>query len=121
MKKLAILICFFLQGLLTVTNAQGLPTFESPNEEQWLVEARKTDKPALISKAKLTDAEAEKVLAIDIWAMRMGQLSSSGINDTAFTRKMMDKKIDKYRNIPLSVRQITAVINYYEEKRKHLL
>jgi len=78
-------------------------------------------KPQLIEKTKLTDAQADKVLEIQLGSM--GQMR--GMRDlTDEQREAKQKEIretnnKKFKDIPLTDDQIKAVNEFYDEMRKN--
>jgi hypothetical protein len=66
MKKIVTFIVVVVLALPIVANSQGTITTSSP--ESFLTYLRDRQKPALISKLKLTDEQAEKVIEVQVWA-----------------------------------------------------
>ena len=78
-------------------------------------------KPQLIEKTKLSDAEADKVLEIQLWA----QSQNRGLRDlsdderAAKQKETAEERKKKMKAIPLTDDQIKAVDDFYEEMRRN--
>ena len=78
-------------------------------------------KPQLIEKTKLSDAEADKVLEIQLWA----QAQNRGLRDlsdderAAKQKETAEERKKKMKAIPLTDDQIKAVDDFYEEMRRN--
>jgi formate-dependent nitrite reductase cytochrome c552 subunit len=78
-------------------------------------------KPQLMEKTKLTDAQCDKVLEIQI-SMMGAQRGLRELSDEERAKKMKeinDEREKKYKAIPLTDDQIKAVNDFYEEMRKN--
>jgi len=131
MKKL--LFLSLISGVLisTSTNAQGpevkpQPAIQQPTPEQqatMLKEAKEKQKPMLVEKAGLTDAQAEKVIDIN-FEIRFGAATAlHGLNDADRAAKLAEMKATKekkYSEIPLTAEQIKAVYAAYEDWGKSM-
>jgi hypothetical protein len=78
-------------------------------------------KPQLMEKTKLSDAEADKVLEIQLWAQSQGR----GLRDlseeerAAKQKETADERKKKLKAIPLTDDQMKAVDDFYEEMRRN--
>lgn len=68
MRKIATLIVVLAVALPALSQAQLEGTIITASPESFLASLRDRQKPALISKLKLTDEQAEKVIAVQVWA-----------------------------------------------------
>lgn len=78
-------------------------------------------KPQLMEKTKLTDAQCDKVLEIQI-SMMGAQRGMRDLSEEERAKKMKeinDEREKKYKAIPLTDEQIKAVNEFYEEMRKN--
>lgn len=79
-------------------------------------------KPQLVEKAKLTDAEADKVIEINFDARQQMR----GLRDLSpeDRKKKMDEVnaglVEKYKAIPLTEEKVNSVVAYFEEQRKQM-
>ena len=78
-------------------------------------------KPLLIEQTKLTDAQAEKVIEINVNArQQMRGLRDLSEDDRKKKMDEVQAGIDKqYKTIPLTDDQIKAVDSFFEEQRKN--
>jgi Spy/CpxP family protein refolding chaperone len=117
MKKVLALLSFALVCSLT-TMAQGGGGGMDP--AQMLEMMKQRVKPQLIEKTKLTDAQADKVLEIQVAAQGQmrGMRDLSEDQRAAKMKEVNDEKEKKFKAIPLTDDQIKAVNDFYEEMRK---
>lgn len=117
MKKFFLLLAFM--ATVSAVQAQGQPDGGDPAAfKQRYVERTKPD---LIKAAKLTEAQADKVL--DIQFSYMGKMREMRNLDQAQREEAM-KGIQAAQNkemtaIPLTEEQIKAVNTFFEERRKN--
>ena len=115
MKKL-----FFLAVLLTgfsVANVSAQGGGMSPEQR---AERQKQTKTELIAKAKITEAEADKILQIQQDA-RGGMRGMRDMTPEDRKKKMDEMKTEnekKYKAIPITDDQIKAVNEYFDEQMK---
>jgi len=115
MKKL-----FFLAVLLTgfsVANVSAQGGGMSPEQR---AERQKQTKTELIAKAKITDAEADKILQIQ-QDSRGGMRGMRDMTPEDRKKKMDEMKTEnekKYKAIPITDDQIKAVNEYFDEQMK---
>lgn len=115
MKKLIGLLAVVL--ISTAVMAQGGPQMDPA---QALEMMKQRIKPQMIEKTKLTDAQADKVLEVQLWA----QMQNRGLRDLSEedrNKKMKEtneEREKKLKAIPLTDDQIKAVNDFYEELRK---
>lgn len=116
MKKLIGLLAVIL--ISSTAMAQGGPQMDPA---QMLEMMKQRVKPQMIEKTKLTDAQADKVLEVQVWA----QTQMRGLRDLSEedrTKKMKEtneEREKKLKAIPLSDDQIKAVNEFYEEMRRN--
>jgi hypothetical protein len=119
MKKFLFLALMFSAILSTTTYAQA-----GGDQAAMLQQMKEKQKPGLIEKAGLTDAQADKVIEINLelrMAMMSGDLRS--LNEAERTKKMAEFKAAKekrYSEIPLTAEQIKAVYAYYEDMGRNM-
>lgn len=118
MKKLLAILTIAFCCTLTTAMAQGGGQMDPA---QMLEMMKQRVKPQLIEKTKLTDAQADKVLEVQLWS----QLQMRGLRDLSEddrAKKMKetnDEREKKLKAIPLTDDQIKAVNDFYEEQRKN--
>ena len=78
-------------------------------------------KPQLIEKTKLTDAQADKVLEVQVWAsgQMRGLRELADDQRAAKMKEVNDEREKKLKAIPLTDEQVKAVTDFYEEMRKN--
>jgi cell division protein FtsI/penicillin-binding protein 2 len=120
MKKLLVLVAVFTTLLLSNANAQqGNGNFDPAQMAQ---RYKERVKPQLIEKAKLTDAQAEKVCDIQL-ASRQQMRALRDLSEEDRKKKMEEIQTDnnkQYKAIPLTDDQIKAVNDLMEEMRKQM-
>jgi Spy/CpxP family protein refolding chaperone len=120
MKKLLVLVAVFTTLLLSNANAQqGNGNFDPAQMAQ---RYKERVKPQLIEKAKLTDAQAEKVCDIQL-ASRQQMRALRDLSEEDRKKKMEEIQADnnkQYKAIPLTDDQIKAVNDLMEEMRKQM-
>lgn len=122
MKKLLLLATFFAAVATTSVSAQGGPGGGGMTPEQ-RAERQKQTKADLVAKAKISEAEAEKVMQIQ----QDSRAAMRGLRD--LTPEERQKKLDeiraenskKFKAIPLTDDQLKAVDAYYEEQMKRMM
>jgi len=120
MKKVIALLTIAFCCTLTVAMAQP-GGGQQMDPAQMLEMMKQRIKPGLNEKTKLTDAQADKVLEIQLWA----QTQNRGLRDLSEeerTKKMKetnDEKEKKFKAIPLTDDQIKAVNEFYAEMRRN--
>jgi hypothetical protein len=79
-------------------------------------------KPELVSKTKLTDAQADKVIEINFeFRQQMRELRDLSEADRVKKREEIQENINKkYKEIPLTDDQIKSVNDFYDEWRKNM-
>ncbi|MBB1284559.1 hypothetical protein HRH25_09260 [Flavisolibacter sp. BT320] len=116
MKKLLFLT--LILGALVSTNAYAQPAGDPPSMLQQMKEKQK---PGLIEKVGLTDAQAEKVIELN-YEMRMkaaAELKDLSAEDRS--KKIAEMKAEKEKKFKefMTAEQITAMNKYYEEMGKN--
>ena len=119
MKKLLVLVVFFSTLFVVNADAQGQGGGDPAARAARMKEVVK---PQLIEKVKLTDAQAEKVIDINL----KYRAEMRGFRDmTEDERKKKREEIQTaqnkdYKEIPLTEDQIKAVNEFFEEQRKEM-
>lgn len=120
MKKLFLLFAVFTMAFFSA-NAQG---GGGKNFDPAAAKARyfERNKPLLVEKVKLTDAQAEKVLEIN-WENRSKMRGFRDMSEDDRKKAMDDIKTAQhkaYKEIPLTDELIKAVNDFFEEQRKQM-
>jgi hypothetical protein len=127
MKKIFIITALALCSF-TAVNAQGggNPT-DAERAAFFKARLKERQKPDLIERAKLTDAEAEKVVEIQFeYQEAVRNVRSAGKRDSLTeeqTKKLKELDADRdkrLKEIPLTDDKLKAVTEYYEEMRKRI-
>jgi Spy/CpxP family protein refolding chaperone len=119
MKKLLVLVAFFATFFVMNAEAQGQGGGDPAARAARMKEVVK---PQLVEKVKLTDAQAEKVIDINL----KYRAEMRGFRDmTEDERKKKREEIQTaqnkdYKEIPLTDDQIKAVNEFFEEQRKEM-
>ena len=122
MKKLLVLVAFFITVYTIDANAQqgggGDPA-------AMMARMKERIKPQLIEKAKLTDAQADKVIEVNFESRR--QMREIRMDQTMSDDDKKKKTDDiqaslnkKYKEIPLTNDQIKSVNDFYDEMRRNM-
>ncbi len=112
MKKLVLLLTLFAGLAVTNVYAQG----GDPAAREARMKEMKTQ---LVEKAKITDAEADKVIEINN-ASREQRMGLRDLSDADRAKKMEEINADlskKYKAIPLTDAQVKAVTEYMATRR----
>ena len=119
MKKLLVLIAFFAAVTINA-NAQGQGGGDPAARA---AKMKETLKPQLIEKLKLTDAQAEKVLDINIKSRaEMRGMRDLSDDERKKKREEVEAAQNKaYKEIPLTDDQIKAVNAFFEEQRQQMM
>jgi Spy/CpxP family protein refolding chaperone len=116
MKKY-LFITFLFAAILSITsNAQ--PSADPPTVLQQMKEQQK---PGLVQKAGLTEAQAEKIIEINYETRMQAGRELEGLNEADRTKKLAEIKAAKEKKYSevLTPEQIKAVKAYYEEMAKN--
>jgi hypothetical protein len=117
MKKLLFLTLIFCAIVSTSTYAQA-----NVDQAAMLQQMKEKQKPGLVEKAGLTEAQADKVIEINL-ELRMTMMKDmSSLSEADRTKKIAEFKAakeKKYSEIPLTAEQIKAVYAYYEDMGKN--
>ena len=118
MKKLIMMFAFVLAlGSTHLFAQQG----GGGNSEAMVARMKERMKPQLIDKAKLTDAQADKVIEYQVEA-RQQMRGFREMQEDERKKKMEEINAGlakKYKDIPLTDEQIKAVEAYFEEARRN--
>jgi ABC-type transporter MlaC component len=123
MKKILFLSLIFTAVIATTTHAQnsGPAATPQPTQAEMLQKMKDQQKPGLIEKVGLTDAQADKFIEINFDIRMRAATELKGLSDEQRTAKLAELKAEKekrYSQIPLTAEQIKAVQAYYEEMGK---
>lgn len=105
-------------GAILSTNTNAQPSADPPTVLQQMKEQQK---PGLIEKAGLTEAQAEKIIEINYETRMQASRELKDLNEADRTKKLAEIKAakeKKYSEI-LTPEQIKAVKTYYEEMGKN--
>ena len=127
MKKILFLSLIFGTIISTSANAQpsqparsGQPTVD---QAAMLKQAKEQQVPAMVAKTGLTEAQANKIVEINI-ATRMEAASSLvGLSENDRAKKLAELKAEKekrYSEIPLTTEQIKSVYAFYDDMGKSM-
>ena len=120
MKKLLMVVTLFVTVYAVDAKAQQ----GGGDPAAMMARMKERIKPQLMEKAKLSDAEADKVIEISFDSRRQMRdvRMDQSLSDDAKKQKMdeMQTELDKkYKAIPLTDDQVKAVKDFYEEMRKN--
>jgi hypothetical protein len=121
MKKLIVMAGLFV-ALFTANTASAQGGGDPQQMRQRMIERVK---PQLVEKAKITDAEADKVLDIYMASqpqrreVRMDQ-SMSDEDKAKKIAAIEEEATKKYKAIPLSDEKLKAVNDFFDEMRKNM-
>jgi len=122
MKKLLAIIAIILVASFNTLMAQPPGGGGQQMDPAQMLEMMKQRvKPQLIEKTKITDAQADKVLEIQL----ASQGSMRGMRDlseeerAAKMKEIREGNNKKFKDIPLTDDQIKAVNDFYDEMRKN--
>jgi Spy/CpxP family protein refolding chaperone len=117
MKKF-LFITFILVAFLSI-NTYAQPSATPPNVLQQMKEQQK---PGLMEKAGLTEAQAEKIIEINYETRMKAGRELEGLNEADRTKKLAEIKAEKEKKYSevLTAEQIKAVKTYYEEMGKNM-
>ncbi|MEI6087073.1 MAG: hypothetical protein WCR66_05765 [Bacteroidota bacterium] len=121
MKKVLALVALVLIASFNTIIAQPPGGGQQMDPAQMLEMMKQRVKPQLIEKTKLTDAQADKVLEIQVGsqgAMR-GMRELSDEDRMAKMKSIREENNKKFKAIPLTDDQIKAVNDFYDEMRKN--
>jgi hypothetical protein len=123
MKKLFLLATLFTALLSTSVSAQGGPGGQGGMTPEQRAERQKQMKTDLVAKAKISEAEAEKVMQIQMDS-RQALRGLRDLSQEDRQKKMDEVKAEnmkKFKAIPLTDEQVKAVDAFYEEQRKAMM
>lgn len=117
MKK--ILFLTLLLGAIGTTNAFAQP---SGDPASMLQQMKERQKPGLMEKVGLTEAQAEKVIEINFESRMSAGRELREMNEADRTKKMAEMRTAREKKIAefLTAEQIKALNTYYEEMRKNM-
>ncbi len=121
MKKVLALVALVLIASFSTIMAQPPGGGQQMDPAKMLEMMKQRVKPQLIEKTKLTDAQADKVLEIQI----ASQTAMRGMRDLSEDERMSKMKEirednnKKFKEIPLTDEQIKSVNDFYDEMRKN--
>lgn len=121
MKKVLALVALVLITSLNSIMAQPPGGGQQMDPAKMLEMMKQRIKPQLIEKTKITDAQADKVLEIQVGS----QGAMRGMRDLSEEERLTKMKAireennKKFKDIPLTDDQIKAVNDFYDEMRKN--
>ncbi len=121
MKKVLVLVAIVLIASFNTIMAQPPGGGQQMDPAKMLEMMKERVKPQLIEKTKITDAQADKVLEIQVGsqsAMR-GMRELSDEERMVKMRTIREENNKKFKDIPLTDDQIKAVNDFYDEMRKN--
>lgn len=121
MKKLFLAATLLAAIATTSVSAQGGPGGMTPEQRAERMKQQKTD---LIAKAKITDAEADKVMQIQQESRRGMMQGWRDMSQEDRQKKMAEIKAEnskKFKAIPLTDDQVKAVDEFYDEQMKRMM
>ena len=120
MKKFLFLTALFAALATVSVSAQGGPGGMTPEQRAERMKQMKTD---LVAKAKITDAEADKVMQIQ-QESRSGMRGLRDLSPEERQKKLDEIKAEntkKFKAIPLTDDQVKAVDAFFEEQMKRMM
>ncbi|MEJ8820263.1 hypothetical protein [Lacibacter sp. H407] len=123
MKKFLFLTLIFAALISATIHAQSGPQAQgNPDPAVMLQQMKEKQVPGLVSKAGLTEAQANKVVEINL-ELRMTMMTDvRDLSEADRSKKIAEFKAakeKKYSEIPLTPEQIKAVYTYYEDMGKN--
>ncbi len=117
MKK--VLFLTLILGAIISTNAYAQP---AGDPQSMLQQMKEKQKPGLIEKVGLTDAQAEKVIEINYEMRMQAARELKDLNEADRSKKLAELKAAKEKKFSefLTAEQITAMNAYYQEMRKNM-
>lgn len=126
MKKFLFLTLIFAALISTTIHAQSGPQAKgqgNPDPAVMLQQMKEKQVPGLVSKAGLTEAQANKVVEINL-ELRMTMMTDmKDLNEADRSKRIAEFKAakeKKYSEIPLTAEQIKAVYAYYEDMGRNM-
>ncbi|HVG40108.1 MAG TPA: hypothetical protein VM888_00755 [Chitinophagaceae bacterium] len=119
MKKILVLVAFFVTIFATTTSAQQQG---GGDPAAMMARYKERVKPQLMEKTQLSDALAEKVLDIN-FESRAAMRGMRDLSEEDRKKKMDEIQADitkKYKALPLNDDQIKSVNAFFEEQRKNM-
>ena len=116
MKKILMLV-LICSGLFSTA------MYAQHSDHAMLQQMKEKQKPGLVAKAGLTEAQADKVIEINLELRHSMMTGIREMNDEDRAKKIAEFKAAKekrYSEIPLTPEQIKAVYAYYDEMKKHM-
>ena len=122
MKKFLFLTIIFSALFSTAIYAQASASAQAtPDPAVMLQQMKEKQKPGLVEKAGLTEAQADKVIEIN-FELRMAMMNDiRGLSEADRATKIAEFKAAKekrYSEIPLTAEQIKAVYAFYQDMSK---
>ncbi len=117
MKK--ILFLTLILGAIISTNAYAQPAGDPPS---MLEQMKEKQKPALVEKVGLSEAQADKVIEINYETRMQAARELEGLNEADRKKKLAELMAAKEKKFSefLTPEQIKAMHAYYEEMRKNM-
>lgn len=121
MKKVLALCIFVMIASFHTVMAQPPGGGQPMDPAQMLEMMKQRVKPQLIEKTKITDAQADKVLEIQLGSQSVmrGMRDLKEEERAAKMKEIREANDKKFKDIPLTDDQIKSVDDFYEEMRKN--
>lgn len=125
MKKLLLLSLIFSAVISTSVHAQpaqpAQPAQAPIDQAAMLKQMKEKFKMPMVEKTGLTEAQAERVIEINLEIRMQAATDLQGLNDADRSKKLAELKAEKekrYAAIPLTADQIKSVYAFYENMGK---
>jgi Spy/CpxP family protein refolding chaperone len=123
MKKILFLTLILGSIISTNVQAQGnAPANTPPDPAAMLQQMKEKQKPGLVEKAGLTDAQAEKVIELNFEMRMKASNELKDLNEADRATKMAELQAAKEKKFAefLTPEQIKAMHTYYADMRKNM-
>jgi hypothetical protein len=111
----------FIYAILALSSATVLPAQEitrTPEEQRELFNF--CDKPELIKRAKISEAQADKIGDLYLWATKQELSIAANTNEQFVTVGELDMELaKKYKGLGLAADQVKAAMDLREERRSN--
>jgi hypothetical protein len=115
-------VAIFCSLIITDLKAQASANITQGTPEEFLQMLRERQKPVLISKLKLTDEQAEKIIVVQVWAapyLRKIAFETPEDQKKGEVKLLNDEKEKKYKSILVNDEQVKKVIEFYADMLKN--
>jgi hypothetical protein len=122
MKKLLFLSLIFSAVTSTSLHAQSPQAAPAVDQATMLQQMKEKFKMPMVEKTGLTEAQAERVIEINLEIRLQAATALQGLSDADRSKKIAEFKAEKerkYAAIPLTAEQIKSVYAFYEGMAKN--